>query len=76
MLFNDKTILKRLSLIHIIFILLLIGCLMISFYMMIITLFTYDNIHNRYFTAWQFPMLLAILLDTIYHNGRFKKYIF
>ena len=76
MFIRDKINKNRLSLIHVIFITFLIGCISISFYMMIITLFTYDNIHNRYFSAWQFPMLLAILLDTIYHNGRFKKYIF
>jgi len=68
--FNEK-----LNFIQKIFIVLLSCCLVISFYIMIITLFTKDNTHNRIFSVWQFPMLLAISIDTIYHNGRFKKYI-
>ena len=63
-------------LLHTIFIVLLSCCLVISFYIMMITLFSKNSTHNRIFSVWQFPMLLAILIDTIYHNGRFKKYIF
>jgi hypothetical protein len=65
--FNEK-----LNFIQKIFIVLLSCCLVISFYIMIITLFTKDNTHNRIFSVWQFPMLLAISIDTIYHNGRLQ----
>ena len=63
-------------LLHAIFLVLLCVCLVISFYIMMVTLFSKNNTHNRIFSAWQFPMLLAIFIDTLYHNGRFKKYIF
>jgi len=65
----------NLNSIQFIFVSLLFVCLLISFYIMIITLFSKDNTHNRIFSVWQFPMLLAVLVDTIYHTGRFKKYI-
>ena len=65
----------KLNYIQILFVLLLLVCLLISFYMTIVTLFSKDNTHNRIFSVWQFPMLLAVLVDTIYHTGRFKKYI-
>ena len=65
----------KLNSIQILFVSLLLVCLLISFYMMVITLFSKDNTHNRIFSVWQFPMLLAVLVDTIYHTGRFKKYI-
>jgi len=63
---------KKLNGIQQIFIVLLSCCLVISFYIMIITLFTKDNTYNRIFSVWQFPMLLAISIDTIYHNGRLQ----
>lgn len=63
-------------LLHAIFLVLLSCCLVISFYIMMITLFSKNSTHNRIFSVWQFPMLLAIVIDTISHNGRFKKYIF
>jgi hypothetical protein len=56
----------RLNSIQILFVLLLLVCLLISFYMMVITLFSKDNTHNHIFSAWQFPMLLAILVDIVY----------
>jgi predicted membrane channel-forming protein YqfA (hemolysin III family) len=65
----------NLNSIQFIFVSLLFICLLISFYIMIVTLFSKDNTHNRIFSVWQFPMLLAVLVDTIYHTGRFKKYI-
>lgn len=65
----------NLNCIQFIFVSLLLICLLISFYITIITLFSTDNTHNRIFSVWQFPMLLAVLVDTIYHNGRFKKYV-
>lgn len=51
-----------------VFLFLLLVCLFISFYIMIITLCTKDNTHNHIFSAWQFPMLLAIFIDMIYHS--------
>jgi predicted membrane channel-forming protein YqfA (hemolysin III family) len=65
----------NLNSIQFIFVSLLFVCLLISFYIMVVTLFSKDNTHNRIFSVWQFPMLLAVLVDTIYHTGRFKKYI-
>jgi predicted membrane channel-forming protein YqfA (hemolysin III family) len=65
----------NLNCIQFIFVSLLFVCLLISFYIMVVTLFSKDNTHNRIFSVWQFPMLLAVLVDTIYHTGRFKKYI-
>ena len=65
----------NLNSIQFIFVSLLFICLLISFYIMIVTLFSKENTHNRIFSVWQFPMLLAVLVDTIYHTGRFKKYI-
>ena len=70
----DKLYLN-LNCIQFIFVSLLLICLLISFYITVITLFSTDNTHNRIFSVWQFPMLLAVLVDTIYHNGRFKKYV-
>ena len=54
--------------IQFVFVCLLLLCLLISFYIMIIALFSKDKTHNHIFSAWQFPMLLAILIDTIYHK--------
>ena len=51
-----------------VFLFLLLLCLFISFYIMVITLCTKDNTHNHIFSAWQFPMLLAIFIDMIYHS--------
>ena len=58
----------KLNYIQILFVLLLLVCLLISFYMTIVTLFSKDNTHNHIFSAWQFPMLLAIFIDIIYHS--------
>lgn len=44
----------------------MLGALLISFYFFIdILVFTNKN-HTDIFSTWQFPMLLAIYLDTIY----------
>ena len=56
----------NLNYIHCVFLFLLLLCLFISFYIMVITLCTKDNTHNHIFSAWQFPMLLAILVDIVY----------
>jgi len=58
----------NLNYIHRVFLFLLLLCLFISFYIMVITLCTKDNTHNHIFSAWQFPMLLAIFIDMIYHS--------
>lgn len=58
----------NLNFIQTIFVLLLLVCLIISFYITFVTLFTSYNTHNRIFSAWQFPMLLAIFIDIIYHS--------
>ena len=67
---------NKLNNIQALFIVLLCVCLVISFYIMVATLFLKNNTYNRIFSVWQFPMLLAVFIDTIYHNGRLKKYIF
>lgn len=58
----------NLNYIQFVFVCLLVVCLFISFYIMIITLFSKDKTHNHVFSAWQFPMLLAILIDTIHRK--------
>ena len=58
----------KLNSIQILFVSLLLVCLLISFYIMVTTLFSKDNTHNHIFSAWQFPMLLAIFIDMIYHG--------
>lgn len=44
----------------------LLGALLISFYFFIDILVFKNNNHSDIFSTWQFPMLLAIYLDTIY----------
>jgi hypothetical protein len=58
----------NLNSIQILFVSLLLVCLLISFYISVVTLFSKDNTHNHIFSAWQFPMLLAIFIDIIYHS--------
>ena len=58
----------NLNYIQFVFVCLLVVCLFISFYIMIITLFSKDKTHNHVFSAWQFPMLLEILIDTIHRK--------
>jgi len=45
---------------------LLLGALLISFYFFIDTLVFKNKKYTDVFSTWQFPMLLAIYLDTIY----------
>jgi hypothetical protein len=66
---------NKLNNIQVLFVVLLCACLVISFYIMVVTLFSKNKTHNHIFSAWQFPMLLAIFIDTIYHTGSFKKYV-
>jgi hypothetical protein len=44
----------------------LLGALLISFYFFIDILVFKNKQHSDIFSTWQFPMLLAIYLDTIY----------
>ena len=44
----------------------LLGALLISFYFFIDILVFKNKNHTDIFSTWQFPMLLAIYLDTIY----------
>lgn len=57
-----------LNYIHRVFLFFLLICLSISFYIMVTALFTKDNTYNHIFSAWQFPMLLAIFIDIIYRS--------
>ena len=51
---------------NIIFQIFLLGALLISFYFFIDILVFKSKQHYDMFSTWQFPMLLAIYLDTIY----------
>ena len=48
---------NKLNNIQALFIVLLCVCLVISFYIMVATLFLKNNTYNRIFSVWQFPML-------------------
>ena len=41
----------------------LLFVLLISFYIFIVTLFYNDKSYKSVFSAWQFPMLLALVVD-------------
>ena len=49
-----------------------IGLALISSFIIIIHCVRDSNIHV--FNTWQFPMLLAILTEAIYINGKYNKY--
>lgn len=49
-----------------IFIICLFIVLIISFYFFIDTLVLKNKDNSKIFSTWQFPMLLAIFVDTIY----------
>jgi hypothetical protein len=53
--------------IKIIFYFFLLGALLISFYFFIDILVFKNKQHSDVFSTWQFPMLLAIYIDIIYH---------
>ena len=59
-LMNNITILQN------IFIICLFIVLLISFYFFIDTLVFKNKDSSKIFSAWQFPMLLAIYVDTVY----------
>jgi hypothetical protein len=45
----------------------LLGALIISFYFFIDVLVFKNKTYSKNFSTWQFPMLLAIFIDTFYH---------
>jgi hypothetical protein len=51
-----------------IFKLCLLIALIISFYFFMDVLVFKNKHHRVVFSTWQFPMLLALYLDTIYHH--------
>ena len=52
---------------NVLFHLFLLGALLISFYFFIDVLVFKNKNYSDIFSTWQFPMLLAIYIDTIYH---------
>ena len=56
------------NLLHIIFQISLLVALLISFYIFVKTLLLKDDKHKKIYSTWQFPMLLAIYIDTIYYS--------
>jgi len=44
----------------------LLVTLLLSFYIFIEVVFFQDSDKKRIFSAWQFPMLLALYIDTVY----------
>lgn len=44
----------------------LLVALLTSFYIFVNTLILKDDKHKKIYSTWQFPMLLAIFIDTIY----------
>jgi len=52
---------------NILFQICLFGALIISFYFFIDVLVFKNKKYSNIFSTWQFPMLLAIFIDTFYH---------
>jgi len=46
----------------------LLFSLLLSFYIFVKTIFFGDITKKKLFSNWQFPMLLAVYLDVMYHN--------
>jgi len=57
---------EKKSLLQNIFLLCLFTALLLSFYFFIDTLVFKNKEHSPIFSTWQFPMLLALFVDTIY----------
>jgi hypothetical protein len=57
---------EKKSLLQNIFLLCLFTALLLSFYFFIDTLVFKNKAHSTVFSNWQFPMLLALFVDTIY----------
>ena len=47
----------------------LLFALLLSFYIFVKTVFWGDITKKKLFSNWQFPMILAIYLDLIYHKS-------
>ncbi len=59
-------IMEKNSFVQYLFIICLFTALLISFYFFIHVLVLKKTDHSKIFSTWQFPMLLAIFVDTIY----------
>lgn len=46
----------------------LLFALLLSFYIFVKTIFFGDLTKKKLFSNWQFPMLLAVYLDVMYHH--------
>lgn len=57
---------EKKSLIQNLFVFCLLLALLLSFYFFIDTLVFKNKEHSPIFSTWQFPMLLALFVDTIY----------
>jgi hypothetical protein len=55
------------NLVQNLFIFVLFISLLLSFYMFIDVIVFGNKTHANIFSTWQFPMLLALFLDTIYY---------
>jgi hypothetical protein len=51
---------------HLVFKILLLLTMLLSFYFFISKVFLNSNTHNDMFNTWQFPVLIAVLLDVLY----------
>jgi hypothetical protein len=56
------------NIINIILQLSLFVALLCSFYIFVNALLLKENTYKNLYTTWQFPMLLAIYIDTIYYH--------
>lgn len=56
------------NIINIILQLSLFIALLCSFYIFVNALLLKENTYKNLYTTWQFPMLLAIYIDTIYYH--------
>jgi|LauGreDrversion4_2_1035121.scaffolds.fasta_scaffold35093_6 hypothetical protein len=54
---------------HRIFLFFLIGATLISFYLFIDVLILKNNKYSNFCNTWQFPMLLAIMIEVLYSIG-------
>jgi hypothetical protein len=50
---------------HILFAIVMLAAVLLSFYFFIMTIILKQDKHRTIFTTWQFPMLLSIFLDVI-----------
>jgi hypothetical protein len=57
---------EKITILQNIFLLCLFTSVLLSFYFFIDTLVFKNKQHSPIFSTWQFPMLLALYVDTIY----------